>query len=615
MTTTASAPVERILSELKGVQPKHGYWIARCPAHDDDKASLSISVGDDGRALLKCHAGCAAGDIVARMGLQWSDLYAEPLERTGNGKRDPDPRIRSQLVKTYDYVDEHGTLLYQACRFEPKTFRQRRPDGNGDWIYDLKGTRRVLYRLPDVMEAVALYRTVYVVEGEKDVEALVALGFCATTNAMGAGKWHDSYTATLTGADVVVLPDNDKPGTEHADRIARELTARGANVRVVQLPDVPAKGDVSDWLAAGHTAMELEAIVQRAAPWQPADGDTVLPHAIRALDAPAPRPIDWIVTDLFTAGEIGLLVGDGGSFKSTAAINMAAAIAGGYTVWNRFKVRQRAALIISAEDSLDVVLMRLNAFVEGHGWDRTRVLSNVHLFATTDITLSSAAWQTHIIDEAKRIDAGLIVLDPFAELIQGDENSNTEIRPIVKFLRACGRQTNAAVVVVHHMGKAAQEKRTMDRIRGASALPSASRSTLFFDFQPNGAGVVVEHLKMSRAPRLNRFLLAREIHTESENIAQWTSAKLAHTEVKADDENRAIAFVVSQVSASPRSLTTSDLKRIGSKNRLRGEDIGIALNILQGQGKIAFEQGPRNARKWYPAGHENPQGMFNVTDS
>lgn len=607
MNTPTSAPVARILTELKGVQSKHGYWIARCPAHEDDKASLSVSVGDDGRALLKCHAGCNAGDVVARLGLQWSDLYAEPLPKRESGKHDPDPSNRQMLVKSYDYVDEHGQLLYQACRFEPKTFRQRRPDGNGDWIYDLKGVRRVLYRLPEVMEAVALGRTVYVVEGEKDADALVALGYCATTNAMGAGKWHDSYSATLTGADVAVLPDNDKPGKEHAERIARELGARGATVRVVQLPELPQKGDVSDWLAMGHGPVELEAIVQRTAPWQPADGESVLPHAIRALDAPEPRPIEWIVTDVFTAGEIGLLVGDGGSFKSTAAINMAAAIAGGYAVWDRFQVRQRSVLIISAEDSMDVVLMRLNAFVEGHGWDRTRVLGNLHLFATTDVTLSSAIWQQHIIDEAKRIDAGMIILDPFAELIQGDENSNSEIRPIVKFLRALGRQTNAAVVVVHHAGKQGQDKRTLDRIRGASALPSAARSILFFDFQPNGAGVAVEHLKMSRTPRLERFILARDVRNAPDNKAQWTSAKLAHTEVKAADESRAITFVMSQVSASPRQLSTSDLKRIGNKNRLRGEDIGSALNSLLGDGKIGFEPGPRGARKWYPIGYQNAQ--------
>jgi hypothetical protein len=315
-----------------------------------------------------------------------------------------------------------------------------------------------------------------------------------------------------------------------------------------------------------------------------------------------PRPVEWIVNDLFTAGEIGLLVGDGGSFKSTAAIGMAAAIAGGYAVWNRHAAPQRPALIISAEDSLDIVMMRLNAFIAGHEWDRTKVLSNVHVFATTDVSLSVAGWQQHIINEAKRIQPGMIILDPFAELITGDENSNSEIRPIVKFLRALGRETNAAVIVVHHAGKAGQDRRALDRIRGASALPSAARSILFFDFQPNGAGVAVEHLKMSRSPRLERFILARHVEADSLNRALWFKATLSHLDVRAAQESRAEAWVLAQVTAYPRELTTTELKKRGNGVRLRGEDIGGALNSLLLQGRIGFENGPRGAKKWHPAG-------------
>lgn len=324
-----------------------------------------------------------------------------------------------------------------------------------------------------------------------------------------------------------------------------------------------------------------------------------LPRAIRAIDAPPPKPIQWIVNDVFTEGEIGLLVGDGGSFKSTAAINMACAIAGGYPVWGRHQAQRRSALIVSAEDSLDVVMMRINAFVAGHEWDRTRVLENVHLFTTTDVTLATASWQQHIINEAKRIDAGMIVLDPFAELINGDENSNSEIRPIVKFLRSLGRQTGAAVIVVHHAGKQGQDKRALDRIRGASALPSASRSILFFDYQPNGAGVVVEHLKMSRSPRLDRFILARHVDADSVNRALWFKATLAHVDVKAANESRAEAFVLKLITDAPRTHTTASLRKFGATEKLRAEDIGTALNALYQTGQISFEPGPRGSKKWY----------------
>lgn len=362
-----------------------------------------------------------------------------------------------------------------------------------------------------------------------------------------------------------------------------------------------------DLFANGIQDSEVALAENEPAPPVDPNAPAVLPRAIRAIDAPPSKPIEWVVNDLFTAGEIGLLVGDGGSFKSTAAINMAGAIAGGYPVWNRHTAPQRPSLIISAEDSLDIVMMRLNAFVAGHEWDRTKVLSNVHLFATTDVSLASMSWQRHILDEAKRIGAGMIVLDPFAELINGDENSNSEVRPTVKFLRALGRETGAAVVVVHHAGKQGQDKRTLDRIRGASALPSAARSILFFDYQPNGAGVSVEHLKMSRSPRLERFMLARHVDADSVNRAQWFNASLKHLDIKAAQENRAENFIIAQITASPRQLTTTDLRAIGKKQKLTIEEIGMALNTLKQIGRIDFENGARGAKKWYPVGTSEKQ--------
>src|SRR5690606_471494 len=149
---------------------------------------------------------------------------------------------------------------------------QRVPDGRGGWIWRLGDVRRVLYRLPDVVRAVREGRTVYVVEGEKDADRLASMGLCATTAPGGAGKWRDEYTEPLRGARVVVLPDNDEPGRAHAEMVARALRAVSADVRVVHLPDLPEKGDVSDWLDAGGTAEELDTLARQAGP---ADGGTI----------------------------------------------------------------------------------------------------------------------------------------------------------------------------------------------------------------------------------------------------------------------------------------------------------------------------------------------------
>lgn len=118
------------------VQANGSGWMARCPAHEDQRSSLSIGSGDDGRWLLKCHAGCPIESILTAAHLTKADLFpGERKNESGN------------IVAEYDYRDEEGELLYQAVRLTPKTFRQRRPDGQGGWTWNLGGVRRVLYRL------------------------------------------------------------------------------------------------------------------------------------------------------------------------------------------------------------------------------------------------------------------------------------------------------------------------------------------------------------------------------------------------------------------------------------------------------------------------------------
>ena len=240
-------------------------WQARCAGHDDRNASLSISTGADGRILLKCHAGCSVESIVAALGLKLGDLFP-PRVVTGNHK----PR----LVAAYDYHDETGKLLFQCVRFEPKDFRQRRPDPAkpGAWIWNLKETRRVLYRLREVQAALAAGRTVFVVEGEKDCDVLVNHGFAATCNPLGAGKWLPEHTETLRdAARVVVIADKDTPGRNHAQAVAGALRGVVKSVKLTELPDCGEKPvkDATDWFAAGGTPELLRELVKTAPEFTP----------------------------------------------------------------------------------------------------------------------------------------------------------------------------------------------------------------------------------------------------------------------------------------------------------------------------------------------------------
>lgn len=237
-------------------------WSARCPAHEDRNASLSISEGNDGRTLLHCHAGCKVEAIVTAAGLSIRDLMPD---RT--------PTLQKRVEAIYDYNDAAGVLLFQVVRYVPKDFRQRRPDRTavGGWTWNLTGVSRVLYRLPEVLTAVAAGRVVFCVEGEKDADALAGIGEVATCNSGGAGKWADGYAATLTGARVVILPDKDAPGRAHAALVTRALTGKAESVRVVELPDRDGRRvkDAADWIAAGGTAEELHALLASAPAWTP----------------------------------------------------------------------------------------------------------------------------------------------------------------------------------------------------------------------------------------------------------------------------------------------------------------------------------------------------------
>lgn len=248
-------PVKNVLDRLKGVRRCGSGYEALCPAHDDDRASLTISRGDDHRALLHCHRGCPPESVCRAIGLELGDLFPSD----GNG--------RARIVATYDYRDADGQLLFQVVRFEPKAFRQRRPDGRGGWIWKLGRTPRVLYRLPELLVA-GENDWVFVVEGEKDADRLVELDLIATANPQGAGKWGKlSDDSALHGRRVAIIPDADAPGRAHAGDVARRLHGRAKDIRLLELPGV--WKDASEWLAAGGTVEQLRELVDTAPSYEP----------------------------------------------------------------------------------------------------------------------------------------------------------------------------------------------------------------------------------------------------------------------------------------------------------------------------------------------------------
>lgn len=284
-----------------------GEYMCQCPAHNDRTASLSVRTGDDGNLLIRCMAGCDTRDVIKAMGLSMRDLFNSDSPRPSKREEKPKtanvPPVKKakpsgslgELKKVYSYRDEAGREIFQVCRFERnengervKTFRQRRyapddPKAKGDgYVWSITGVRGVIYRLPEIRAAIHAGETIYLAEGEKDVETLEQLGLHATTNAGGAvktgqTKWSKENTEMLRGArQIIVLEDNDDTGRNDRQKVALQLSTVCDDVRLLDLrnidPDLPEHGDITDLLERMGTEAGLRALHELEDATEPVDG-------------------------------------------------------------------------------------------------------------------------------------------------------------------------------------------------------------------------------------------------------------------------------------------------------------------------------------------------------
>lgn len=584
--------LDDVLPLLKKVKPEgNGGYTALCPAHDDHSPSLSIRRGDRQSVIVKCHSqNCSYHEVMAALGFPAQSSQAD------------------EPVTHYEYHDENGVVLSRAVRRgsgSAKTFYQQKSDGHGGWINSMSGVRRVPYRLPELHEAIAEDRCIYIPEGEKDCETARQYGLAATTNAGGAGKWGDELSVHLKDADVVILPDNDSPGRDHAEKVARSLIGIARSIRVVQLPGLAEKGDLTDWLCEGHALEELERLVDASPLYTGEQGDA-LPAATCALYAPPPEPLSYVVDEMFIAGEPGMIFGDGGSFKTTGALHIACAVAGGYKAFGHFNTTRRPILIVSAEDGAGVLTQRMRAMCRGHGWDVQRVLSNVHYYALNGVALTDPKWCAKILAEIVRLDAGFVMLDPYQELVPGvDQNSAEATGPHMATIRRFCQPTKAAVVLLHHAGKLVEGKRAIDRIRGSSALFGAMRLVYLVTDSPNDATLTIECLKNNRAEKLKPFAVRREIQSDPDNRLQWERARFDFVSVRQAEFDKAQTFVLDYLDGcGERQSTTSIREAAKEANRgNRGSGIsqpaiGSAMKALETLGVIDYEEAERGKKLW-----------------
>lgn len=460
----ATTPVDLIVGRLKRVKSNAGGFVALCPAHEDANASLSVSRGRDGRCLVKCHAGCTPEQVVGALGLAMTDLFVPEAPRANGSAPLPGPRNRPKLVKSYDYTDADGTLLFQACRFEPKTFRQRRKAPDGTWIWSLGEITPVLYRLPEVITAVAEGRQIFIVEGEKDADFLAEQRYPTTTSPMGAGKWRESYSDVLSGANVVILPDNDEPGAKHAQDVATSLHAKGCVVRVVALPGLPDKGDVSDWFGQGADLDDLAEIIGKTPRWSP-DGADQSRRTRWRLDElwendSIMRPPPPIVPRLAWAGRSTLLAAREKSGKSTLVGYIAAMVSSG----GRFlgdPCEKGDVLLVGLEENPGDAARRLRHF----GADATRMHLVTHFLG------DPRERPQELMRHVDAVDPILVLVDSLSAWSDGqiqDDNNATQMTAVLKPLSDLAHLRGIAVVVIHHARK------SDGRSRGSTAITAGT---------------------------------------------------------------------------------------------------------------------------------------------
>jgi len=393
----------------------------------------------------------------------------------------PAPNAPRLIVQKYDYIAESGELAYQVVRYLPKTFRQRRPDGSGGWKWNLDDVRLVPYRLPDLRSAT----DVVVVEGEKDADALAAVGICATTKPMGSGSWPDELTPYFEGKRVRVVPDNDDVGRKTAERTAAALSAVAASVTVADLcAGMKPKADVSDWLAVNDADMLMPALRS----FEPRL--RVVASGFSANDMRAVEPRQWLYGKHLIRGYVSATVSPGGVGKTTLELIEAIALATARPLLG-VPVRERVRVWhYNLEDPRDELMRRVWAIceyfgippVELEGWlflDSGRDCKMIVAEPVDGVVVPAVAAE-QVIEQMQRWDIGVLQVDPLVKSHYAEENDNKQIDAVLDVFADIAKRCGAAIDLVHHTRKPPSgfvaTAGDINTARGAGALAGAVRS-------------------------------------------------------------------------------------------------------------------------------------------
>lgn len=628
-TRSQSLNFDDIRDRLKGVVQVADGWKALCPAHNDTNPSLSINCTSDGKVLLRCFADCDTRDIVKAMGLTMRDLFtqgrgkpqkAAPVTRKPKAKRIwPNLKVfaaslqetlgkpKSRSVYT-DFNDKPHMAIVQFDTGKKKTFRSLHRNGEGWSAGDPPG-KLPLYRLPTLKEA----NRVYVCEGEKCVRCACKLGLIATTSAHGSSSAHKTNWSPLAGKDIVILPDNDKPGRKYANAVARNL--KGLNpapcIKVVELPNLPEGGDIVDYVERlpedTDTKVAIEAMADEA---EPKEGEVMPDESIGGIDAVCvsdvvSEDVEWLWPGRIAIGKVTLLIGDPGLGKSFVSLDIAAHVSTGMP-WPDREGEERdpgSIILLNAEDGLaDTVRPRLE-------WAKANV---------TRIHAVRGVYQPEHKDETdlfslerdlrhletmiwKLSDCQLIIFDPLNVFLGSkvDSHKDADVRRVIAPLAALATEHNVAVLAIAHLNKA-DKLAAIYRTMGSIGLAAAARAVwLIASHKDNPKERVFVQVKNNLAPSPGGLLF----RIAAPGVIAWSGVSLTMTADEALSPN------------TPRARKASDaavdflrpMLRVGPRwsNDIfeEAKNAGIKRDTLQTAkkriGAVAHYVPTGTKRRWY----------------
>lgn len=478
-----------VLPKLNKVRKNGSGWLGCCPAHDDKKPSLAVNE-KGGKLLLYCFAGCSFEQIVQALGLNEHERTVKIKPKFGTSKEEEQLRIAA----TYDYEDENGNFLYQTVRYEPKTFKVRRQDSNGNWIWSLQGIKKVPYHFPEIIQARENNLPVFICEGEKDADNVrKKLDFIATTTAQGSNAWNNDYTEFFDGLNVIILPDNDQPGKKYANNVAMSLWGTASSVKIIQLPDLPEKGDVSDWVEMGGTREKLAELESQTAEWNPdqlpeeleennddSSSDTfIIKSANQWMEEAKNKPVQkMLFGEFWHEGEICILFADTNLGKSILAVQIADSITKGHSIKPlSLEVEAQKVLYFDFELSDRQFISRYSENNSGYYLNTYKFDDNllrVEINPDGNLADSFAEYEKSLITSIQKAieetDGRILIVDNLTYLRSDNEKAKDAL-PLMKELKSLKEKYGLSIMALAHTPKRDMTKPiTINDLQGSKML-------------------------------------------------------------------------------------------------------------------------------------------------